>query len=390
MITPSDDPFHSFVPYPARMFPEREGALSGFSFAVKDLFDVEGYPTGFGQPHVLAHSGIRSQSAALVQQFLDQGAQFVGKTHLVEMAYALTGRNVHFGTPINPRAPDRLPGGSSSGSAAAVAGELADIGLGSDTLGSIRVPASYCGLYGLRPSHGRLSLQGARPLAPSLDTAGWMTRSGSLLVQLARIFLPGPIPKTLRLVCPRTLMQQCEPGVSEAFDAFLEKVQLAYGRVEEYAPDQSTIERWVETVRTIQGFEAWQAHGTLIESLHPELGPGIRERFAYAASMTPQAYRTAILERESFLQEFQSLRGDAVLILPSAPGPAPLRSASDDDLEVHRSALLRQLSLSSLFSRPEVSFPALSVRGLPVGVSLIGPTGGDLALCQLAERLIRL
>lgn len=378
------------MPYPLKTFPETTGFLSKMSFAVKDLFDVEGYPTSFGQPHVLAQSGIKTQNAIVVQQLLDHGARFVGKTHLVEMAFALTGRNIHFGTPINPNAPDRLPGGSSSGSAAAVAGGLADIGLASDTLGSIRVPASYCGLYGLRPSHGRLSLEGARPLAPSLDTAGWLTRDGALLIQLADTFLPGTNSEPFRLMIPRALMEQLEPGVSQAFEAFLEKVQLSFGKVYEFTLERQTVERWVETIRTLQGFEAWHAHGTMIESIHPELGPGIRDRFAYAASISSEAYRAAVLERESLFQEFRSHGDDIILMLPSAPGPAPLRSASDEDLEVHRSALLRQLSLASLFSRPEVSFPALKIDGLPVGISLIGPSGGDLALCHLAERLMQL
>lgn len=384
------DPFMAFMPYPPQRFPKKAGRLSGFRFAVKDLFDVEGYPTSFGQPHLLAQSGLKTESASAVQQLFDQGAEFVGKTHLVEMAYALTGRNIHFGTPINPKAPDRLPGGSSSGSAAAVAGGLADIGLSTDTLGSIRVPASYCGLYGIRPTQGRLPLEGARPLARSLDTAGWMTRDASLLVALAETFLEGPIHEPLRLKIPRALMQHLEPGVTEAFAAFLEKVQVAHGTIEELPLDPKTVDRWVETIRTIQGYEAWEAHGPMLDQIRPELGPGIRDRFAYAASIASESYRTAVLERAALREAFQATAGDAILILPSAPGPAPLRSASDEDLEVHRSALLRQLSLASLFSRPEVSFPALSVDKIPVGVSLIGPSGYDLTLCRLAETLMAL
>ena len=386
----SPDLFKAFVPYPSKTFPEKRGPLSGKTFAVKDLFDVEGYPTSFGQPHVLAQSGIKRQNANVVEQLFDQGARFVGKTHLVEMAFALTGRNVHFGTPINPRAPDRLPGGSSSGSAAAVAGGLADIGLASDTLGSIRVPASYCGLFGLRPTHGRLSLEGAQALAPSLDTAGWLTRDGALLARLAETFLEGPNLKPLRLVIPRILMQRLEPGVSEGFAAFLERVQTACGRIEELPLKEGTVDRWVEMVRTLQGYEAWAAHGVMLEKIRPELGPGIRERFAYAASISLESYQAALLASAALAREFQTACEGAILILPSAPGPAPLRTASDEDLEMHRSALLRQLSLASLFKRPEVSFPALTIDRLPVGVSLIGPSGHDLALCRLAETLIQL
>jgi amidase len=379
------DPYQAFVPYPPVRFPEKLGALSGKTFAVKDLFDVEGYPTSFGQPHVLATSGIKTQSAGMVKDLLGQGARFVGKTHMVEMAFALTGRNVHFGTPINPSAPDRLPGGSSSGSAAAVAGGLADIGLATDTLGSIRVPASYCGLYGLRPTHGRLSLEGAKPLASSLDTGGWLTRDPDTLIQLADTFLSGRSLASVRLGVPRALMRHLEPGVAIAFEAFLEKVQPTFGKVMELTFDAQTIDRWVETTRTIQGYEAWQAHGVMIEQFRPALGPGIRERFAYAATLSPESYKAALMAKETLRQEFDHITRDILLILPSAPGPAPLLSSSDEALEVHRTALVRQLAPASLFSRPEASVPALKVNGLPIGISLVGPQGSDLALCQLAQ-----
>lgn len=384
------DPFRAFLPYPETHVPQGHGPLSGKTFAVKDLFDVEGYPTSFGQPHVLARSGLKLKTAPMVQDLLNQGARFVGKTHLVEMAFALTGRNAHFGTPINPRAPDRLPGGSSSGSAAAVAGGLADIGLATDTLGSIRVPASYCGLFGLRPSHGRLSLEGAFPLAPSLDTGGWLTRDAKTLVQVAEVFLPGEPLGKFRLCVPRTLIAHLEPGVAEAFEAFLDQVRVAFGDVRDIPLDPEVIGLWVQTVRIIQGYEAWRAHGDMIERDQPELGPGIRERFSYASSISAEAYEAAVSQKASLKAALIEEIGEAFLILPSAPGPAPLRESSDESLEVHRSALLRQLALSSLFSRPEVSFPALEVDGLPVGLSLMGPEGQDLALCHLAESLFQL
>lgn len=382
-----DDPFQAFLPYPSSPLPQGVGHLSGMTFAVKDLFDLEGYPTGFGQPHLLANSGIKTASAHMVRDLLDQGAQCVGKTHLVEMAFALTGRNVHFGTPINPNAPDRLPGGSSSGSAAAVAGGQADIGLATDTLGSIRVPASYCGLFGLRPTHGRLSLEGACPLAPSLDTGGWLTRDAETLSRLAELFLPGNTHSPIRLRVPIALTRDLEPSVASAFEIYLQRIRSIFDDIKEISLDPRTVQQWVETVRIIQGYEAWKAHGAKIERLRPELGPGIRERFIFAASVSRQDYQTAILARDRLRQDAETLIEGAILILPSAPGPAPLRSAPDENLEVHRTALHRQLSLASLFSLPELSLPALRVDGLPVGISLIGPPGHDLRLCQMAETL---
>ena len=387
-----NDPYHAFLPYPPREFPLHKGPLAGLSFCVKDLFDVEGYPTGCGQPHVLAQSGLKTKSAAMVQALIDEGAHLVGKTHLVEMAYALTGRNIHFGTPINPKAPDRLPGGSSSGSASAVAGGLADIGLSTDTLGSIRVPGSYCGLYGLRPTHGSLSLEGASPLAPSLDTGGWLTRDVDTLLQLVRLFFKDavtPLPVSFRLGVPIPLIADLESHTRRAFEAFIDVVNANVAPVDplDLAPDD--IVAWPQTVRIIQGYEAWQAHGSMIDQLKPELGPGIAERFEWASNVSLSDYQQALEDREVLYLRLAPLFKSHVLILPSAPGPAPLRSASDAELEGHRTALIRQLSLASLFGLPEITLPLLYPEDLPVGISLIGPRGADLPLVELARRISR-
>jgi amidase len=383
------DPYKAFMPYPEDPPDHQDGPLSGLTFAVKDLFDVKGYPTGCGQPHVLARSGIRSENADQVEALLDAGAAFVGKTHLVELAFSLTGRNVHFGTPINPRVPERLPGGSSSGSAAAVAGHLADIGLSTDTLGSIRVPASYCGLYGLRPTHGRLSPQGLTPLAPSLDTGGWLTRNADTMIRLAFTLLREEevIPSPQRFKVPTTFLSGLETPVLRAFEAFLEKIDGDLGTVEEIHPDPELQAVWVRTVRIIQGYEAWAAHGAMIKSLQPSLGPGIRDRFEWAATVTRADYEKALIERQTFKESVEEMVGHAVLLFPTAPGPAPLRTAPDRELEEHRNLLVRQMALASLFGLPELSAPFLDTEKLPVGLSLVGSKGSDLALCHLAGEL---
>jgi amidase len=186
------------------------------------------------------------------------------------------------------------------------------------------------------------------------------------------------------------LIRHWEPGVAEAFEGFLNQVRAAFGEVEDIRLDPESTGLWIDTVRIIQGYEAWQAHGEMIKQDQPKLGAGIRERFDYAASISDKTYQAAVTRRAVLETVLSQQIGEAILLLPSAPGPAPLREASDEDLESHRSALLQQLALASLFSRPEVSFPALKVNGLPVGVSLIGPQGQDLALCRLAEALFLL
>src|SRR5215211_2320592 len=179
------DPARAFMPYPAAAVPHAEsGPLAGLTFAAKDLFDVAGYPTSGGLPHLLAMSGVKTRTAPTVQKLLDAGARLVGKTITDELAFSMSGKNAHFGTPVNGRAPDRIPGGSSSGSAAAVSNGLCDFALGTDTGGSVRAPANHCGLFGIRLTHGRLSLDGALGLAPSFDTCGFFARDGETFARV--------------------------------------------------------------------------------------------------------------------------------------------------------------------------------------------------------------
>jgi amidase len=200
------DTAHAFVPYPDAPVPHAAtGPLSGLCFAAKDLFDVAGYPTGGGQPFVLAMSGIKTQTAPAVQQLLDAGARFIGKTVTDELAFSMNGNNAHFGAPINGAAPDRISGGSSSGSASAVSSRLCDFALGSDTGGSVRAPANHCGLYGIRPSHGRISLEGVLDLAPSLDTCGYFARDVETFARVSDVLLGAdatPLPEKIRLLKP--------------------------------------------------------------------------------------------------------------------------------------------------------------------------------------------
>src|SRR6188768_3826585 len=161
--------------------PTRTGPLDGLTFAVKDLIDVAGHRTGCGNPTWLATHPPATVSAICVEQLLAAGATCLGKTITDEIAFSLLGENHFYGTPLNPAAPDRVPGGSSSGSASAVACGLVDFAVGTDTGGSIRVPASNCGIFGLRPSHGLISVAGVMPFAPKLDTVGLFARDIDIL-----------------------------------------------------------------------------------------------------------------------------------------------------------------------------------------------------------------
>src|SRR6202011_1020339 len=168
------------------------GPLAGLSAAAKDMYDIAEYRTAGGSPEWLEPHPAPKSAAPAVRKLLDAGATIIGKTICDEFFYSVSGENAHYGTPINPRAPDRLPGGSSSGSASATAAGACDFALGSDTGGSVRVPASFCGIYGIRPTHGRIDLSGAMAMAPSFDVAGWFANGPGVFRAVGAILLDGP------------------------------------------------------------------------------------------------------------------------------------------------------------------------------------------------------
>ncbi|CAN6452874.1 unnamed protein product [Victoria cruziana] len=163
--------------------------LAGLTFAVKDIFDMEGRVTGFGNPDWARTHEASSCTSPVVLALIQAGATCVGKTVMDEFAYSINGENKHYGTPTNPSAPMRVPGGSSSGSAVAVAGKLVDFSLGTDTGGSVRVPAAFCGIFGFRPSHSTISSTNVIPMAQSFDTVGWFARNPSILSQVGQVLL---------------------------------------------------------------------------------------------------------------------------------------------------------------------------------------------------------
>ncbi len=389
-----DDPVHAFVPYPpAPVAHATSGPLTGLTVAVKDIFDVAGYPTGCGQPTMLALSGTKGASAPIVRRFLDAGARFVGKTHTVELAYSLNGKNNHFGTPINPAAPDRVPGGSSSGSAAATAARLCDIGLGSDTGGSVRGPASYCGLFGIRPTHDRLPLAMTMPLAPSFDTPGWFTRDAKTFERVGAAILgedPAPLPAKVRLLRADDALALAEDEPRRALVVLLDRLDRMLAPLTGVTAAVPGFDALYAAFRHLQGAEAWASHGDFITHWQPALGPGIGERFAFGRGITRAHVKEANAVRKAIRAHLTDLVGsDGVLLLPTVPGPAPLLASSEDELETNRARSLRLLCLSGLSGLPQVTIPAGGHAGGPFGLSLIGPSGSDLSLVRLAGRVSR-
>jgi len=382
------------------------GPLEGETVAVKDLFSVAGFSVGAGNPTYLAESESEPRHAAAVQSLLDAGAEIRGIARTDEFAYSIAGANAHYGTPPNPRAPRRLPGGSSNGPASAVAMGHASIGLGTDTAGSIRVPASYQGLWGLRTTHGAVGAEGLLPLAPSFDTVGWLTRTPDLLTKAAEA--SGIRRQTASgqfVFCP-ALLELVEPAVRGAFAAALSAWNLNPTEITgptapaETAPQREascqafrTIQAPLltdasrEAFRTVQAAEAWRTHGAWVRA-HPDaLGPDVASRFSWASTVTADDERAAREVLDVVRAELDAELGDSILILPTTPTPAPPLAADPASIDATRTATITLTCLAAITGRPAVSAPLLSVDGLPVGLSLLGPRGSDLELIDRAAAL---
>jgi amidase len=390
---PIDDPFRCFVPYPdAPVKHASSGPLAGLTLAVKDLFDIKGYPTGAGSPTVLAMSGVKARTAPIVRALLDAGARFVGKTHTDELAFSLNGKNAHFGSPINPAAPERITGGSSSGSMAAVAGRLADIALGSDTGGSVRAPASYGGLFGIRPSHGRLSLKRTWPLAESFDTPGWFTRDGETFARVAEVVFGKDriaLPDKPRLLLADDMFAQAVPEAETILRNVAQRITPVLGQ-----PEAIKVARDLDALywafRWLQGRDAWLSDGAMIERFSPPLGPGVADRFAFSRSVSSAEIAKGETVRKGFRAKLARLLGqDGVLLLPTVPDIAPLVSADEAELDEFRNRALRLLCLAGLSGFPQVTVPVAQREGAPLGLSLIGPKGSDKSLVAFAVKFER-
>lgn len=382
-----------FVPYPFVPQPHvSSGPLAGVRLAVKDIFDVAGYPTGCGNPHMLALSGIKTDSAPAVQALLQAGAQFVGKVYTDELAFSMNGKNAHFGTPRNGGAPDRIPGGSSSGSASAVSNGLADLALGTDTGGSVRVPASHCGLIGLRPTHGRVWLERVMELAGSFDTCGWFARDMDVFSRAGAVLLgedSAPLPQQPRVLVAADVLALLAPRVQAQFGQLLDRLDGVLGTPQPVKAATPSFDALYWAFRHIQGYEAWQAHGENISRHGFQLGPGVAERFAWSSTITAQQMQEHSAVRRTFRESFTRLLGqDGVLLLPSAPDVAPLLTDSEQSLEDYRNQAVRMLCLSGLSGFPQISLPLMQLDGAPFGLSLIAPPGSDRSLISYAAGLM--
>jgi amidase len=363
------------------------GPLARLRLAVKDTYDIAGHHTGAGNPDWLATHERATRNARVVDMLLAAGADIVGKTMSDELAYSLNGENHHYGTPINPVTPDRIPGGSSCGSAVAVAAGLCDIGLGGDTAGSIRLPAAFCGAWGFRPTHDAVPTDGVVPLAPSYDTVGWIAPDPGILARVGDVLLPSDRDAGLptRLLFADDAWALANPEVRDALHARLPSIAAYFDRIEKHVLAEDGLLNWQQAFRVIQGREVWAAHGDWIKTHAPRFGPGVRERFQWASTISAEAAEAAEAERRRIAAVLDKLLEDAILCIPTVSFVAPLKGSPSTEDERTRALCL--LSIAGLGRLPQLAIPAGRANGCAVGLSLIGARGTDYALLECAAAL---
>ncbi|MFF5260499.1 amidase family protein [Actinomadura viridis] len=399
-----------------------DGPLAGVGVAVKDLYAIAGQRIGAGNPDWLAEAPVEERTARAVQALLDAGAHVTGIAQTDELAFSLNGTNKHYGTPPNPAAPGRITGGSSNGPASAVALRLADLGLGTDTAGSVRVPASHCGLYGLRTTHDAVSRKGLLGLADSFDTIGWFARDAGLLERAGDVLLPpdgdghggdgpggqgpggegpggeeqggdgqpgyGPVREFL---VAADVLDLAEPETRAAFETACGSLRersgtLPWRRVESLMGGR--LEEWFTAFRAVQAAEAWERHGAWIEAHPGSLGPGVTKRFDLARGLAPgerEAGEAVLDEAREVLRS--AIEPGTVLLLPAAAAPAPPVGLDSAAMDAYRFTTLRMTSLSSIAGLPALVMPLLRVGGLPVGLCAVGARGTDRSLLRFASEV---
>jgi amidase len=390
---PANDPVRALVPHTLKepLAGSGRGPLAGLTFMVKDLFAIKGRKVGNGNPNYYEHATPALETAPVITRLLDSGASCTGINICDEFFYSVLGANAHYGQPVNSRAPEHVTGGSSCGSAAAVAASMCDFALGSDTGGSIRVPASFSGLYGLRPSFGRIDTKGATPMAPSYDTIGFLAREAELFRKIGHVLLDGGSvsAKIDRLILAEDFFDHAEARADQALWRVLASIGPALPKPEHRTIAGEEIGDWRNAFRLIQGFEIQSTLLPFIRSHNVELGPGIKERFEMAAQISyPEADAARSLRTEIGKRLTALAPPGTLIVLPTTPTLPPERNIPDGaSFAEFRAETLGYTCLAGHAGLPQISIPATEAAGCPIGLSFIGWQGGDEALLDLAVRI---
>jgi amidase len=376
-VHPSTAPF---VPGPQiRIEGRSSGPLTGLTFAAKDLFDVAGQPTGGGNHDWARWHPVPDKHAWAVQTLLNAGATLIGKTITDEVSLGILGENAFDGTPLNPKAPNHVPGGSSSGSASAVASCLCDTALGTDTGGSVRVPASFCGLYGIRPTHGRLPLDGMLAQAPSSDTTGWFARDAMTFARVSQVMLGEDLHQKLpkKLIIAVDAFGFADDDVQAALKPMVSRLTRPIGQ---------GLSVWARAQRMLQPAEAWETFRPWIEATNPRMAFVVARNLIAGSQISAAERAWAGLMRIEARARLTHLLGDgAILCLPTTPFPAPTKGQAISALNIVRDRITCLAAHGGLTGVPQVSIPGATVNCLPVGLSIVGAHGQDAMLVAVAK-----
>jgi amidase len=385
------DKIGAFVPGPrVRIEGRAGGPLSGLTFAAKDLFDVAGVPTGGGNHDWPTGRAIPARHSWAVQTLLDGGATLIGKTITDEVSLGILGENAFDGTPVNVNAPGRVPGGSSSGSAAAVAAGICDTALGTDTGGSVRVPSSFCGLHGIRPTHGRVDTAGMLPQAPTSDTTGWFARDAETFAKVSSVMLGEAIPHALptSLVIAVDTFGFADANVAAALRPMVMKLATLIGHCREDLMAPQGLSVWARAQRTLQPVEAFNTFKGWLDERNPRFAFSVAKALVMG-SMVPESERVwaNLMRQEARGRMAHLLPEGTILCLPTTPFPAPLTGQKLSVLDPLRDRITCLCAQGGLAGHPQVSLPGATVDGLPVGLSIIGSRGSDVSLVAVARAL---
>jgi len=364
-----------------------QGLLDGMRFAAKDLFDVAGYPTGGGNPDWQAP--VPTKHAWLVQTLLDAGADLTAKTITDEVSLGILGENAFYGTPLNPKAPEHVPGGSSSGSASIVATGDVDFAIGTDTGGSVRVPASFCGLFGIRPTHGRLNLSGMMAQAPRSDTAGWFARDAATFAKVSEVVLGERTDASVsKLLVAVDAFGIADPTTAAALQPAVDALAELVGERRDETMSPPGLSVWAKAQRTLQPWEGWLTFKDWLDKHNPRMAYSVARNLALA-SMIPESERqwAEMMRLDARARMHYLLDEQTVLCMPTTPFPAPAKGLPVDTQTPLRNRIACLCSHGGLTGVCQVSVPVTLAEGRPVGLSLVGAPGADATLVALAGAL---
>ena len=359
------------------------GPLSDLTFVVKDMCEIKGFKSSCGNPDFYEKCLPADDFAPFLKDILNKGATLKGITICDEFFYSLIGENGHYGTPANLNAPGCVPGGSSSGSAAALTTDLYDFSIGSDTGGSVRVPASFCGLLGIRPTHNRINTKGVYPMAPTFDTIGWFAKDVNTFKKVGFSIL-NQDDKTKTSFKDFVIAEDIlELANSDIINLFNNYINNSFPEIKKIRLSKHNKDVIADNFRILQGGEIVENVIPWILKNKPKISPEINNRIEMAIKITKDEINQAVKFRENLKKEIElTLPEGLIALFPTTPFSSPKCGQSDEQLSSYRKKLMEFTSIAGMTSRPQISIPKFKDNTGPIGISLLGWRYSDEVLLE--------